>query len=428
MSAATSYLDDTVASLTTVVAQGAPTLVPGSSKAAVRLIDTIEQARRLTSVALVDVLTEIETTRCFYDHGHANARVMFQHVAGVSGSEAHRLDQIRRMIGAADLIAAAWRTGALSVDKAALLGRAYANPRTRDRFQLDQKWFIKQARRFNMVRLTKIVAKWIEVHDQNGPDPDPDPSFERRRASLSQDHFSKAWKLDAELGSLQGSTFNQTFRAYVQAAFAHDWAQAEAIHGPDTSLELLARTHQQRCADALCQIAADAANSDKPSAPVKRVHNIVWTAEVYEDLLRRWVGGSAAILDPDSYNITDIDGHPLAAGDAFADSLVSSLRRVVQNAAGVTINMGTTARLFEGLARLGVILTTTECYWPGCHVPTSRCHIDHLKPAARGGPTNQLNGLPACCRHNYLKESGYTVSRQADGTIQITTPTGDIIQ
>ena len=115
-------------------------------------------------------------------------------------------------------------------------------------------------------------------------------------------------------------------------------------------------------ADALSQLAADAVNSDKPSAPVKRVHNIVWAAEAYEDLLRRWVDGASRILDPDTYRISDLDGHPLAATAAFADSLVSSVRRVVQNAAGVTINMSRDVRLFTGLARLGVQLTTTECY------------------------------------------------------------------
>lgn len=408
-----------------VVAGRAPTT--NSASRAVCEIEAVEQSRRLTAVAAVDLLAQIDASRSFYDHGHANARIMFAHVAGVSGAESHRLDKIRRMVAAADQISAVWRAAELSVDKAALLARAYANPRTRDRFLIDQAWFIKRSRRFGVPRLTKIVARWLEVHDEDGPTPSGDPSYEKRRAWLAQDHFSKGWKLDAELGSLQGSEFNQIFRAYVQAEFDHDWNQAKQIHGSDTCMDHLARTHQQRCADALCQIGADAAMSDKPSAPVKRVHNIVWTAETYEELLRRWVNAPARLLDPDRYNITDIDGHPIAATAAFADSLVSSFRRVAQNAAGVTIEMGITSRLFTGLARLGVILATTECYWPGCCVPTSSCHIDHLRAAARGGLTNQLNGLPACPRHNLLKERGYTVVRQNDGSITITTPNGDTI-
>ena len=413
-------------SLAGVVASGAPSV--GSSKQAIEGIEAVERARRLAAVAAVDVIAAIDSSRSFYDHGHASARVMYAHIAGVSGAEAFRLDQIRRMVAEAELIGCEWRRAGLSADKAALLAKAFANPRTRDRFVLDQKWFIKRARRFSVNRLIKIVARWLEVHDQDGPTPGPDPSFERRKAWLAQDHFSKVWRLEAELGSMQGSIFNQVFRAYVKAEFDHDWTQAEKLHGNDTCVDLLARTHEQRCADALCQIAEDAANSDKPSAPVKRVHNIIYTGETYEELLRRWVNAPARLLEPDAYNICDIDGNPIAAVSAFADSLVSSLRRVIQSAAGVTIEMSEDVRFFTGLARLGVTLATTECYWPGCCVPTSSCHIDHLRPAARGGPTDQLNGLPACPRHNLLKERGYTVTRQPDGTITITTPTGDIVQ
>ena len=434
MAAARPQLDEAIGLLSAVVQAGPAALVAGlpsptggSSGPAVELFDVVEQARRLAAVVAVDAIAQIDACRLFYDHGHANARVMFAHVAGVSGAESHRLDKIRRMIAAAEQIDGEWRNGRLSVDKAALLAFAYANPRTRNRFLIDQKWFIKRARRFGFKRLRKIVARWIEVHDHDGPKPAADPTFERRKASLSQDHFSMAWRLEADLGSLQGSMFNETLRDYLHAEFLKDWAAAEQLHGADTNLSLLARTHEQRMADALCQLAADARNSDKPSAPVTRVHNIVWNAETYEELLRRWVDAPARMLDPDTYNICDLDGHPLVAATAFADSLVSSLRRVVQNAAGVTIDMAQNARLFTGLARLGVKLTTTECYWPGCHVPTSQCHLDHLKPAARGGCTTQHNGLPACPRHNYLKERGYTVTRDPNGQLTITTPLGDTI-
>lgn len=408
------------------VSVGAPRV--GSSSQAVELIGVVERARRLMAVSAVDVLDQIHTTGSFYEHGHANARVMFAHVAGVSGTESHRLDQIRRMISEAEHIAKVWRQADLSVDKAVLLGRAFANPRTRHRFLLDQVWLLKQARRDSVKRFTRTIARWVELHDVDGTNPGADPSFERRNAWLSQDHFSKTWKLDAELGSIQGSLFNQTLDAYIEAEFAKDWAEAEKLHGTDVCTALLARTNAQRSADALCQIAADAINSNKPSAPVKRVHNICWTAETFEELCRRWTSAPAQPLDPGTYNISDLDGNPIEATAAFADSLVSSIRRVVRSTANVTINMGTETRLFTGLARLGVQLTATECYWPGCDIPTSKCQIDHLKPAARGGKTDQQNAFPACKNHNRLKENGYTVTREPDGTITITTPNGDTLQ
>lgn len=405
-----------------------PSNVRGETAKAIALVDDVEHARRIANVAAVDAIEQIHHSRSFYDHGHANARIMFAHIAGVSGAESHRLDKVRRMVSDCDRINTEWRNARLSLDKAALLANAFANPRTRKRFLLDQTWFIKRARRFGFARLKKIVARWVEVHDMDGSPPDADPSFERRTATLVQDHFSKSWRLEASLGSLQGSRFNEVLRAYLQAEFLRDWAHAEQVHGSETCHDLLARNHSQRMADALCQMAEDAANSDKKQAKVKRVHNIVWSAETYEELLRRWVNAPARLLDPDSYNIADLDGHPIAASAAFADSLVQSVRQVVQNAARVTINMSADVRLFAGLARLGVQLTTTECYWPGCNVPTSRCDIDHLRPAARRGCTEQVNGLPACPRHNRLKERGYTVTRQVNGDITITTPAGDLVQ
>ena len=331
------------------------------------------------------------------------------------------------MVGDAQAVAEVWRSGGLSVDKAGLLGFAYANPRTRDAFLDDQPWFLEKARRLSVPKLRRAVSKWVDVHDLDGSKPAPDPSHQRRKANLVFEHFAKAWKLEAWFGSLQGSFFDQTLRGYIKAEFAADWAAAQKIHGDATCIDLLARTPAQRRADALCQMAADAVNSDKPSAPVKRVHVIVWAAETFEEMLRRFAGATPALLDPDTYNVSDLDGNPVEAGDAFADALVSSVRRAVVNAAGVTIDMGRETRLFTGLARLGINIASNECYWPGCHTPTTACQGEHLRPAAQGGPTNQINGLPGCGFHNRTKEHGYTVTRTRDGTITITAPNGDTI-
>ena len=70
-----------IASLTEVVAAGGPCV--DSSKPAIEGIEAVEQARRLTAVAAVDVIASIEGSRSFYDHGHASARVMYAHIAGV---------------------------------------------------------------------------------------------------------------------------------------------------------------------------------------------------------------------------------------------------------------------------------------------------------------------------------------------------------
>ena len=151
--------------------------------------------------------------------------------------------------------------GALSEDEAGLLAKVYAKPRVRDRFIDDQDWFVAQATKLSWPALQKRIARWVELADDDGPDPKPDPSHERRDASVVQDHFSKAWHLKGSLGSLDGSRFAEVFNAYYDAETALDWERARQQHGDKTTIEHLARTDAQRRADALSQIAEDAARN-----------------------------------------------------------------------------------------------------------------------------------------------------------------------
>jgi len=96
-----------------------------------------------------------------------------------------------------------------------------------------------------------------------------------------------------------------------------------------------------------------------------------------------------------------------------ADSIVIDLRR--------------RRRLFTGPAQLAVKLASSECYWPGCHVPVSDCQVDHLLPWADhsgGGRTNPGNGGPACGKHNRHKERGFSVWRDEAGTWHVHRPDG----
>ncbi len=402
----------------------------GDVASADRSIKLAEQLRRLAAVASVDSMQAVEDARVYVDQGHASARVMVAHLAGLSSSDAFRLDKIRRMVHGrrADQIAVAWCAGSLGVDQAVVLARVYANPRVRDRFIDDQAWFLARATKDSFAKFEKRIARWLELADDDGADPAPDPTFESRDASLSQDHFSKAWHLRSQLGSVGGSRFNEVFGAYVEAEYALDRDAARERCGDAATADDLPRTAAQRRADALCQMAEDAANNPSTSVRVKRVHNLIWKGETAEELFRRWNGLAPRTINIDDYGVADLDGHVVHAPTAFAELLVDSFRRVVVNAAGVVVDMSRSQRLFTGLARLGVELQTDECYWPGCHKPTSACQIDHLRPAARGGPTTQSNGKPACLRHNLVKEAGYTVTRAPDGAITITTPNGETVR
>ena len=79
----------------------------------------------------------------------------------------------------------------------------------------------------------------------------------------------------------------------------------------------------------------------------------------------------------------------------------------------------------RGLAAF-IALRDQRCRTPYCDAPIR--HRDHAQPRNRGGPTSAKNGLGACERCNYAKESpGWHVTAGDESgvhTAEFVTPTG----
>ena len=90
---------------------------------------------------------------------------------------------------------------------------------------------------------------------------------------------------------------------------------------------------------------------------------------------------------------------------------------------GQLVAMDSRAREFPEAARRFLIARDQICRTPWCDAPIR--HIDHITPAARGGPTTIGNGQGLCANCNYTKESpDWTIAAKPDGRITTTTPTG----
>lgn len=50
--------------------------------------------------------------------------------------------------------------------------------------------------------------------------------------------------------------------------------------------------------------------------------------------------------------------------------------------------------------RILAMAETTECAWPGCHVPADRCEVHHIRAHAHGGQTEPGNLTMLCKHHN----------------------------
>jgi hypothetical protein len=165
------------------------------------------------------------------------------------------------------------------------------------------------------------------------------------------------------------------------------------------------------------------------------VTNVVITEESLAEQLRFFAGAAS---DPDAADIdldpqpgsrlrcATIDGRHVDPTEAVAAALLGHVRRVIVDSAGTVIDLGRRSRVFTGPAQLAVRLSSTECYWPGCHVPVNQCQTDHLRPWAppHHGTTSPDNGGPACGRHNRLKARGFTAWRDPAGGWHTLRPDG----
>jgi len=398
-------------------------LAPADSVQAAAWLQELEAIERQSKALSIDLMGAIDRAGLHYDDGHTSAKVMARHVVKLSGAEAAGRDRCRRMFVHLELIATEYRAGRLGTDQVMLLARVWANPRVQDAMKRRQKRFIKDARRLSFPRFRSRVLEWQRLADEDGAEPERDRTFENRNAQLVQNHFDQSWDLKGIFGAEDGAAMSELLNAYVQALFDADWAEARARLGDAACTSDLSRTDAQRRADALRQIFADAAANQAGMAPSRFVHNIVWSADAWEEMVRRCAGGTPTPFDPDTFRCETPDGVSLDPTEAFANAIQNKIRRVVIDAKGVVIDMGT-ARLFTGLARDAVRIAGRECFWPGCWVPASRCETDHLHDHAKGGRTNPGNGAPGCGRHNRWKQKGYKVWRDNNGQIHVQRPNG----
>ena len=79
--------------------------------------------------------------------------------------------------------------------------------------------------------------------------------------------------------------------------------------------------------------------------------------------------------------------------------------------------------------RRAAITRHPTCAFGGCHTPASVCHIHHLVPRRKGGPTKLSNLVPLCPFHHLIviHRWGWRLALNADGTTTATSPDGTII-
>jgi hypothetical protein len=408
---------------------------PIDSTDAVGLIRELETLGRRLDAAKVELVDAIDRTGVYRTDGHHSAKVMVRHVAKLSGPEAAARAKTARALRDLPDTRTAYRNGAVGSCQVRRLARAHANGRVRDRLPRSEVRLLAFATSESYTFFDQVMTDWVRLADEDGTCDTNQRNHENRDAKIVQD-FNGGWTFAGGCGSLSGAEMHTIFEHFVEAEFRTDWDKARIEHGDNTTKAHLERTDAQRRFDALFAIFQKAATSEPGGKTPDVVTNVVIDHGTYERILTFLTTGIRPEADPDDegFRCSTIDGHPIEPTEAVTASLLGKFRRVVIGADSVVIDLGRTARLFTGSARLAAQLGATECFWPGCHVPVTQCQIDHLTPFTErddgggGGCTCPGNGGPACGKHNRHKEHGYTVRRDPTGQWHTHRPDGTEIE
>ena len=276
---------------------------------------------------------------------------------------------------------AAWAAGEIEGSHVRLLARA-RRPRTEKCFERDEQVLVSQAQRLRFSAFERAVGYWFQLADADGAESDAEAERAERSFYLSKS-LGGRWLGDLRLDAIGGATLAESLRPIEDELFEADWAEAKARVGEHVTVADLARTPAQRRADALVEMAVRARTAPPDGRRPAPLFSVLVGYET--------VAGPICEL---------ADGTVLTPGSLVPWLTEAYLERVVYAGASRVIDLGVPTRLFTDAQRRLIELRDRTCFHESCDLPAERCQMDHVIPAAVGGPTTVENGRPACGPHN----------------------------
>ncbi len=93
------------------------------------------------------------------------------------------------------------------------------------------------------------------------------------------------------------------------------------------------------------------------------------------------------------------------------------------------LDVGAVTDLIPAHLRRAIITRDRHCAAPGCDQPPAACHVHHIIPRSRGGPTSLTNCILLCSFHHLIliHRWGWTITLNSDGTTTATSPHGRVL-
>jgi hypothetical protein len=324
-----------------------------------------------------------------------------------AGREVRRARKLRTM----PATRAAFEAGELSTDHVDVLAAANHEP-LQALFARDEELLVGHARALSFDDFVRLVRHWRNCADDAAADDAEDRAAKVHagRYARKARTFDDAVDVQARLGPLDGAVFGGELDRLERELFEADWAAARAVHGDDTRFEHLARTAEQRRADALVVMAKRSAAMPADARPARYLVTILIDAETFAydacglaaRLFRRGdrTSGREGERAFEHRTCELADGTVLTPAQVAGVLTEADVERIVFGPGSRVIDVGVRTRCFTGATRRAVEVRDRHCTFPGCREPADRCEVDHIVEYASGGLTTQDNGRLLCAFHN----------------------------
>jgi hypothetical protein len=331
--------------------------------------------------------------------GAASTACWLRDRAGAGDREARSLLGLGRSLERFPAMAAAFRAGAVTAAHVRVLA-AQARHLDDETVAAGEAFLVESARRFDAVRFSVIVRRWVATVSAHAFEHDTERRYEARWLSLSRTFGGMA--------SVAGM-FEPEGAALLEAALD---AMLSANPADD------ARTRDQQRADALVDL-----------VELARAHDLLpVTGGARPEVLVHTTAAALAGVAPVA-GLPELDrGGPLTP-DAFDRYTCDArFRRLVLDPAGIPLDLGRATRCVPPSLRKFVALRDGGCRYPGCPRPSAYCQAHHVVHWRHGGATSADN-LALLCRyhHHLVHDRGHDLKLLPDGTVKVTQPYGRVV-
>jgi hypothetical protein len=338
-----------------------------------RQIDSLESS-------LARLGDEWNTRRVWADTGARSGAAELARRTRRPKAEWGSLLHLGRKVKRVRLVAEAWRAGDIGAAHVRRIAGSM-NPRTTVAMDRDEAKLVDAALRLRFDDFCSYMSYWDLHVDPDGAALSDVERRERRRVSLDET-FNGMYSGSVLLDPVSGSAVAGELDRLEQELFEADWAEAKERLGRDPKAGELARTPDQRRADALVEMAKRSGTAPADGRAPKPLFQLVLGSDQFRHLCEL---ANGRVVSPEAVvpwiGEADLERYLFAA---YGERVISVSRR----------------RSFTGALRDLIKVRDRRCFHPSCDMRADRCQVDHIEPWAAGGLTAQDNGRLACGFHN----------------------------